>query len=98
MSIAAPPTDAETIPSPAPLPDDWPGDEVQLRAWGKEMDWLDAQWSAHAFDEYYQEYIITAEQVLLAHNRSMEMAYREAEKKADELGIPHWKLVNYYID
>ena len=98
MSIAAPPTDAETISSPAPLPADWPGEDAQLRAWGREMDWLDAQWSAHAFAEYAYEYIITAEHVLLAHNRSMEMAYREAEKKADELGVPHWKLVNYYCD
>ncbi len=94
-----------TISSPAietpaapPTPAAWPGEEAQLRAWGREMDWLDVQWSLGAFAEYYQEYIITAEHVLLAHNRSMEQAYRAAEKKADELGIPHWKLVNYYID
>lgn len=96
MSTAAPPTDAETIPSPAPMPDGWPGEAEQLRAWGREMDWLDVQWSLGAFAEYTGEYIITAEHVLLSHNRSMEQAYRAAEKKADELGIPHWKQVNYY--
>lgn len=112
MSLLTPPMDAEPItppdppapsvppPAPAPeaLPDGWVEQDEGLIARCRETDWLDVQWSKGAFHEYTGEYIITAEHVLLAHNRSMMEAYIEAEKKADELGIPHWKLVNYYCD
>ena len=65
---------------------------------GPRDDWLDAEWSAGTFAAFAEEYIITAEHVLMSHNRSMEQAYRGAERKADDHGIPHWKLVNYYCD
>ena len=63
---------------------------------GAETDWLDVQWSLGAFAAYADEYIITAEHVLLSHSRDLSAAYHEAERKADELGIPRWKLVNYF--
>jgi hypothetical protein len=97
VSIATPPADAGTSTSPAPALADGRPDEAEiLRAWGREMDWLDAEWSKGTFAEYVGEYIITAEHKLLAHNIDLHDAYVEAEGKADELGIPRWKLANYY--
>jgi hypothetical protein len=97
MSTAAP-TDTPAIPDSEPAAAPQVSREEQLRARGKETDWLDVQWSLGKFGEYAFEYIITADHVILAHSRNLNDAYHEAERKADELGIPHWKLVNYYCD
>jgi hypothetical protein len=89
----------ETDPTPAVPHVERPvSREEVLRAWGKETDWLDAQWSAGAFAAYADEYIITADHVILSHGRNLDNAYIEAERKADELGIPHWRLVNYFCE
>ena len=94
MSLTISPPDIDTPVTP--LPEERPDEAEVLRAWGREMDWLDVQWSIGTFAEYVGEYIITAEHVLLAHSRDLHEAYLAAERKADELGIPHWKLVNYF--
>lgn len=98
MSTASPPTDAPAIADvPVPTSEERIGRQEELRAWGREMDWLDAQYTAGALRPYADEYVITADHIVLAHSRDLDAAYTEAEWKADELGIPHWRLVNYFV-
>ena len=96
MSTAAPPTNTLPVDPPAPVVHERPDRATELRAWGQEMDWLDAQYGTGALIPYADEYVITAEHVILSHGRDLSAAYKEAERKADERGIPRWKLVNYF--
>ena len=79
-------------------PEDEPCYSEDFLARLRERDWLDGEYDAGRLAPYYDEYVISANHTILSHGRNLDAAYTEAERKADELGIPHGLLTNYFCD
>ncbi len=85
-------------PAPEPELDDdgLPPFSENLLARLRERDWLDGEYDAGRLIPYQDEYVIAANRTILAHNWNVNLAYAAAQRKADELGIPHGILTNYF--